>query len=458
MLTKYDDSVKAFHLQYLFLVTFSLLTTVSSLISLPIGNRRSNFLIQKQYLNSFLNPNDLETPEERESRMKLVRKIQETFYRGESDGLTIESRDDITVLENVPLWRVQWTELPGYQNVLNCHVPHYTHMFRRILSGQKPWIFGHVFLPGGSENLNNPEYALPSKVEQYGESKATIIGTLMRISDYRELNDGRLVLIVQALERFQILHSVKQVPYAIATVQLTPDEEHIQRFIRGRDGTDAAKFAVEEANLWRNWEFRPTLLRESISNALGLSEVSPLVNYDYQVSDENIISSWIEDSDRSSQNISIDSENSQINRDHLKLLEYKVWIEIDKMLRLLTVINPRIDIPLPTQLLGLLPSTSDLEHPWPIGFRLEEYTQQLLAQNAMIGTSSKSRFVSVSLSSHYPPMRRAQRLSFSVWILLESLGGSPNKQSLLEETSIASRLSLALQKLCDINDSLQQFI
>jgi Lon protease-like protein len=421
--------------------------------------RHRNFLIEKHYLQSFLNPNDLETPEERESRMTLVRKIQETFYRGASDGLSTTSSNDITVMENVPLWRVQWTELPGYQNVLNCHVPHYTHMFRRILSGQKPWLFGHVFLPGGSENLNNPEYALPSNTEQYGISKATTVGTLMRISDYYDLNDGRLVLIVQALERFKILYSMQQVPYAIATIQLTPDSEMIQRFNVGRDDRDIGKLVVEESNLWRDWEFRPTLRTESASDSIGQFRVSPLVNYDHQVLEDFILRSLKGHSaDSSYQNTSIDSKSSQIVDDHLKLLEYKVWLEIDKMLRVLSIINPGIDIPLPTQLLGLLPSTLDMKNPWPRGFRLEEYTQHLLAQNVMIGTSSKSRFVRVSSLSHYPEMRRAQRLSFSVWILLESLGGSPDKQALLEDTSIASRLSLALQKLSDINLSLQQFI
>lgn len=34
------------------------------------------------------------------------------------------------IIDNLPLWRVQWTELPGYQNELNVHVAHYTHMFR----------------------------------------------------------------------------------------------------------------------------------------------------------------------------------------------------------------------------------------------------------------------------------------------------------------------------------------
>ena len=36
---------------------------------------------------------------------------------------------------DVPLWRTQWTELPGYQNVfmLNVHVTQYTNMYQQII-------------------------------------------------------------------------------------------------------------------------------------------------------------------------------------------------------------------------------------------------------------------------------------------------------------------------------------
>ena len=62
------------------------------------------------------NPNDLETEEERRQRMEYVRQVQRAFY-SEEKGLR-EIEPDGT-LRDVPLWRVQWTELPGFQNVLN---------------------------------------------------------------------------------------------------------------------------------------------------------------------------------------------------------------------------------------------------------------------------------------------------------------------------------------------------
>ena len=40
------------------------------------------------------------------------------------------------------------------------HVPHYTSMFSRLLRGPRPWRYGSLYLPEGSRNLGNEEYAL----------------------------------------------------------------------------------------------------------------------------------------------------------------------------------------------------------------------------------------------------------------------------------------------------------
>lgn len=42
---------------------------------------------------------------------------------------------------------------PPLQAVLHVHKPHYMHMFDQVFSGPKPWVFGHLYLPGGSNNL-----------------------------------------------------------------------------------------------------------------------------------------------------------------------------------------------------------------------------------------------------------------------------------------------------------------
>ena len=36
------------------------------------------------------------------------------------------------VLEDLPLWRVQWSVLPGFNQLLHVHVPHYTDMFSQL--------------------------------------------------------------------------------------------------------------------------------------------------------------------------------------------------------------------------------------------------------------------------------------------------------------------------------------
>lgn len=51
---------------------------------------------------------------------------------------------------------VNATALCALQEVLHVHVPHYCHMFEGIMAGPRPWRFGHVYLPGGSEALGTP--------------------------------------------------------------------------------------------------------------------------------------------------------------------------------------------------------------------------------------------------------------------------------------------------------------
>ena len=156
-------------------------------------------------------------------------------------------------------------------------------------------------------------------------------------------------------------------------------------------------------------------------------------------------------------------------------MERNVWIALDTMLRLLTTINPQLQIPVPSQLLGLLPiekesgsDDNDTSIAWPIGFKLEEYATQLQANNAIIGTTSKSPFIRVSENTSYPMARRAARLSYSIWIILESISmlqgssaGSPGpsfptKQQILEETAIYKRLQMAYDQLEVVNTLLRQ--
>ena len=137
-------------------------------------------------------------------------------------------------------------------NISNEHSD--TLMFERILAGPKPWYFGHVQLPGGTENLGKEGFGLAwrhaslsgaRKRRETGERPgelpmdvrfdrddddrdqpaAPVVGTLMQIQSFERLKDGGLTLVVQAVERLAVLDAKQEVPYSIATVALLPDDE-----------------------------------------------------------------------------------------------------------------------------------------------------------------------------------------------------------------------------------------
>jgi hypothetical protein len=118
--------------------------------------------------------------------------------------MPVSTKKAPTVLEQVPLWRVQWMKLLGYQRALNCHVPHYTHMFHHIvLNDPKPWLFGHLFLPEGSENLDSAANQLPQEPLFIGSKSTTqVTVTGMQVTNYQQFDDGHLALIVQVLDQF----------------------------------------------------------------------------------------------------------------------------------------------------------------------------------------------------------------------------------------------------------------
>ena len=500
------------------------------------------------------NSNEYETPEERQIRMELVKKIQASFYgpsatepqnlKGKDDntdeGSTASEKGsssqqqqqslwntphptDPTLLCNVPLWRVQWTELPGYQNVLNVHVAHYTHMFRKLLLEQEnqqrsTWYFGHVLLPGGSENLGNPDFFLPTKTTTENvddikvPSQAPVTGTLMQVSDYRELDDGRLALIVQGVCPMEILPSDhhQQVPYAVASqIRLLPDQECHEHYYnalfgdkygnnkvggKGVDGDDAqhrdAKLslalrfatqavAVQELELLRKLEFLQTAWDDMDVQGIGvspLSNVNGTVRIDFDCMEEQleqVFSTCLVARAQESADDEIliaaasmklpkmtTTTNLAVSQEEILSLERQVWICLDRMLRLLEVANPKIRIPVPSQLLGLLPCIGN----WPPGFRLEGYAEKLEASQSKIGTMTKSEFVRLSkVYPTYPTLRRASRLSYAVWILLGGIAWSRDgplvsRQDLLQMTSIRERLETTQRHMEGINAAIEQII
>jgi hypothetical protein len=226
------------------------------------------------------NPNEKEDEEER--RMAQVRALQMSFYKpsvvvdvecddnGEDEECSVsysnESGDVVTfdettgILNNLPLWRAPWQEVPGRSNVLNVHDPIYTSMFESILyqqqqqyaqTGKKsPMYFGHLYLEGGSDNLSpkvtDDKFQLKTwkgeSIRKYGSERkdapnplpgtnphhsSAVLGCLMEIQDFRRMSDGRLLLLVHAMERFVVQDVLQDLPHSVANVQLLPDVEEL---------------------------------------------------------------------------------------------------------------------------------------------------------------------------------------------------------------------------------------
>ena len=405
-----------------------------------------------------------ESPEERAARMELVRHLQKSFYQNED--VILPPTQGSTIIKDLPLWRVQWTELPGFQNVLNVHVAHYTNMFQKILySDSETKYFGHIYLPGGSDNLDNPDYKM--EVDQGGlgagsnsKGGAALIGVLMQIADYKQLEDGRFVMIVQALERFRVVEVQRHgSPYAIATVEILPDTEVMEAFESAfykSDMSEIHAMAVEEAFKFHPYEVRVVTMDESTSKENNSLSVSELSNYDanYKLQQGNDSTNANDNDSSTAAATSTVALQYDVDVDDMVFdMERKVWIRLDKMISLLQKLvdpNKEQGVQVPTQILGLLPLEPN--EPWPEEFTLEKFAIKLEIEKILVGTFSKSPFVRVDNMQGYSPLRRAQRLSYVIWILTDTVmalvdDDSMTRQDILEMESTEERLEAASQKL-----------
>eukprot|EP00592_Proboscia_alata_P017175 CAMPEP_0194397192 /NCGR_PEP_ID=MMETSP0174-20130528/125414_1 /TAXON_ID=216777 /ORGANISM="Proboscia alata, Strain PI-D3" /LENGTH=151 /DNA_ID=CAMNT_0039193351 /DNA_START=464 /DNA_END=916 /DNA_ORIENTATION=+ len=136
-------------------------------------------------------------------------------------------------------------------------------MFEAIVrGGPPPWYVGQIFTPALNFNdfgqiegwrarkeLCNDEPDAKKKSD--GEDKVIVVGTLLRIVDYRRMNDGRMILLTHALERFVVEHLRQDQPYPVADVRCIPDIEDIdEAIIKGCfSRKEARNRALEEALL-----------------------------------------------------------------------------------------------------------------------------------------------------------------------------------------------------------------
>ena len=136
----------------------------------------------------------------------------------------------------------------------------------------------------------------------------------------------------------------------------------------------------------------------------------------------------------------------------LALLEIQVWLELDLLLRTLAALRgPANKSPVPSQLLGLLPPPP--EGGWPARFDFGSLAEQL--KERYDGAIAEGEIGQIALTNYvpvdheiYPARRRAQRLSYAVWAVIG--GNGVELQPLLDESSTAERLRLALRRMRDV--------
>lgn len=264
----------------------------------------------------------------------------------------------------------------------------------------------------------------------------------MQISDVYEQEDGRLAMIVQGVEKIRVVDSIQSEPFAVANVQLLPDEEVAQSLADCNSKESPYAKCATDLDEWNQWEILPTTWDNPKEN--GLKAITPLSNYNSQYFPDEVL-------------FGVSSSSSSPDNQSIEEMEQKVWIALDEMIRLMQAAVSG-NVPIPSQLLGLLPVNLD----WPQGFQLDSYASQLEAKNAEIGTHTKTPFVRTSLCGSYPSFRRANRLSYVIWILLNTLlakvgaTGYPSPQELLELPSTEERLELACAHLESINTVLRR--
>ena len=139
----------------------------------------------------------------------------------------------------------------------------------------------------------------------------------------------------------------------------------------------------------------------------------------------------------------------------LQDLELQVWLELDGFLRRFAANRATLiggtGAPAPKQLLGLLPPPP--ESGWPDDFMLDTVAADLRkaatrrrSQTMLSYQNDPAPFIPAH--RHYPLRRRAQRLSYSIWIVLKEPG--LDLQPLLDTESTTDRLRMVLLRLREL--------
>ena len=436
-------------------------------------------------------------------RMDLVRSLQRSFYSDDapvddSGVQTMEDTDTISIsstkitsfdattgkINNLPLWRVGWVETPGRRNCLNVHEMHYTHMFEKILSQSKPdesLYFGHLYLPGGTRAAKSGEerYQLKTwreelddenRFEDYSSSstlsspdiktpmvdRSAVVGCLMEIIDHRRMEDGRLMILVQALERFVVDEIIDTLPFSIANVQVILDKEELPWEERSAD-ENYCKYnrgkAIAETFSLHQYEFDKPKLPVSdgdylTQESVPWTEISEMLPFAYYSTDDCCLDTAAEktESNNNEDDVNENGElpieqmlwnggvlwepppvsnvitrRSQDTKEDTDKLETLLWLALDDFCR-------ATGFTLPEEIRCLLPPDMDY-----LDIQTDHY-----------------------LSSKYPKIRRQKRLSYLAPALIENIEFPMKglRQVWLNTPSIAARLNSALERYDYINNRL----
>lgn len=463
-----------------------------------------------------------EAPDEegrKRQRMELVRSLQGSFYHTATRERPAAAYHRPTGrVHNLPLWRVGWNEALGRTNVLNVHEAMYTNMFEHVLHQEPPWYVGHLYLPQGSRNIKSPAHALrdwesleptlaspstkttaPHASNRHMDNddwneQSSVLGALLRIVDYRRMGDGRLLLLVQALERFVVTDVIQTLPYSVANVQIVPDLEEVDADVDwiGKESESSRTVpwargeAVRESfDRWHRYEYDaetvlplPVAAELSTGAVLGtaLRQVLPHARY---ARDTNVAAlalerlpdgPSIEHTEPTPESLVHDSAhglaptpsshctleqrllqkgilrepflNEELQALTLDDLERRLWIVLDSYFKTSRA-------PLSSHLLGLLPPEITS---WPKGFVLQHVCHAMQANTDHDGgdATDTNKFVH-AVSVDYPKDRRQKRLSYTAASLLEDphdgAATTALRRLLLACPTTKSRLCYVLQIL-----------
>eukprot|EP00815_Leptocylindrus_aporus_P000674 CAMPEP_0116055836 /NCGR_PEP_ID=MMETSP0322-20121206/3648_1 /TAXON_ID=163516 /ORGANISM="Leptocylindrus danicus var. apora, Strain B651" /LENGTH=531 /DNA_ID=CAMNT_0003539523 /DNA_START=170 /DNA_END=1766 /DNA_ORIENTATION=+ len=384
---------------------------------------------------------------------------------------------------NVPLWRVGWTELPGRTNVLSVHDAAYTHMFERLIrshdlnrecdsdlelkrdsgncggggcngTDRDPIYFGHLFVPPSDAKYDPPllsweeegivrqklvdfsgSSASRAVIDGFHTSRPAVIGTLMRIADYRRRVDGKFLILVQALERFVVTNVRQSKPYGVVDVQLLPDLEEDE--LRDKWCNARRAFAVKTSMLWQDYEcdvemslpvdkkkeivvaddvYGPDLFKVMPYANLGDSKYMPMTSKGSEEDEFTDASAKADISRKEKESVELLEENltsqhimlrynkTQILNENLSsdVLENGLWIKIDEYFK-------ATRRAIPNQLLSLLPTDAK-------AFEFQKSFTLYSRRDALRATG----MIDIpSVDDSFPKRRRQRRLCYFATKVIE---------------------------------------